>query len=62
MDPFTLLLILCCYVLLPFTLFDDIYFYFVKVGSYGCTLSETTELGVFQKNIAPSEPTEIIVL
>jgi len=52
---------LCCYVLLPFTLFDDIYFYFVKVGSYGCTLSETTEFGVFQKNIAPSEPTEIIV-
>lgn len=55
----------------PFTLaftlpFTDFYYtcceFFVRVGSYGYTLSFTIDSGVFQKKIAPSLPTEIMVL
>ena len=54
----------------PFTLaftlpFTDFYYTccepFVRVGSYGSTLSFTMDSGVFQKKIAPSLPTEMIV-
>ena len=43
------------------TLFAENYFSLVKVGNSGSTLSDKISWGVFQKNMAPSLPTEIIV-
>ena len=44
---------------LPFTDFSSV---LVRVGSSGSTLSFTIDSGVFQKKIAPSLPTEMMVL
>ena len=62
--PFTLLFTLPW--TLPFTLpLTELAlssYFLVRVGSYGSTTSLITYSGVFQKKIAPYEPTEMIVL
>ena len=53
---------------LPFTLpltlpfWDSTFYGFVNVGSSGSTLSPTIEEGISQRNMAPYDPTVIILL